>query len=155
MEPPSQLITAGALKNLSYIAAFLVAVEYLGLSSTAVGMLAVLLIIDFITGVIRAGFVDGAKTLRSSTGMRGMVAKAIVFIIPFVLAIAGRGAGMDLTAIAASSITIFILSTTYSILGNIHSLSTGKPKQEIDAISWLYRTVGDMLKKIMPDDDVK
>lgn len=155
MEPSSQSVSAIVLiKNLSYVVAFMAGIEYLDLSATAVSMLAILLIIDFITGVLRAGVVDGAHTIVSSVGIRGMASKALVFMIPFVLAVCGKGVGMDLSAIAASSITVFCISTTYSILGNIHSISTGEPKREFDAIDYVYQGVGQILEKVIHDKEV-
>jgi len=60
MDTPTQAFSLIVfLKNLSYIVACLAALEYLKLSSTAVAMLAILLFIDFITGILRAGIVDG------------------------------------------------------------------------------------------------
>lgn len=152
MDTSSHVSFIIALKNVSYVVAFLATLEFLNLDSTAVVMLAILLLIDFATGVIRAGVVDGKQTIRSSEAIRGAASKAIVFVIPFVLAIAGKGAGMDLSSLAASSLTVFIFSTTYSILGNVHSITNGTPKVEFDAIDYMYRMVGKALRKAIPED---
>lgn len=152
MEPATHFSIFVALKNISYVVAFIATLEFLNLDGMAVSMLAILLLLDFFTGVLRAGVVDGVHTIRSSEGIRGAASKAIVFVIPFVLAIAGKGVGMDLAALASSSISIFICSTTYSIIGNVHSVTTGKPKVEFDAIDYMYRQVGNTLKKIIRED---
>lgn len=152
METSAHLSFFVAFKNTSYVIAFLATLEFLNLDSTAVVVLAILLLFDFATGVLRAGVVDGKHTIRSSEAIRGAAAKVIVFVIPFVLAIAGKGAGMDLSSLAASSLTVFIFSTTYSIMGNVHSVTTGRPKVEFDAIDYMYRVVGKALKKAIPED---
>lgn len=152
MEPASHVSLFITIKNLSYVLAFLGTLEYLNLGHEAVSILAFLLLVDFFTGVLRAGIVEGGKAVKSSIGIRGLLSKLLVFLIPFVIALAGKGVGVDMSALATSSLTIFILSTSYSIIGNIHSITTGHPKQEFDAIDYVYRQVGEILKRIIPED---
>jgi toxin secretion/phage lysis holin len=151
MEPSAPVSLFVALKNISYVGLFLVALQYLNLSHEAVVILGILLLVDVITGVWRAAAVDGVRSVKSSIGTRGALGKILVFIVPFVIAAAGRGAGVDLSPLASASLTIFIVNTAYSILGNVHSIGTGKPKVEYDALDYVYRKVGEVLKKLIPD----
>lgn len=145
-------MTIASLKNISYIAVFIAAVEYLHLDATAITVLAVLLVVDLFTGVIRAAVVEGPTAIRSKVAIRGFMSKALVFTVPFIIALAGRGVGIELTAIAASCVTVFILATLYSILGNIHSVSTGKPKSEFDALDFIIQKVRELLGKIIHEE---
>jgi phage-related holin len=152
MEPTTPVSLVIIAKNLSFVVTFMVAMEYLHLNGTAVSILAFLLIVDFCTGVLRAALVDGRHAIRSSVALRGTLAKLLTFLVPFIVALAGKGVGLDLSAVAVASVSIFILSTLYSTLGNIHSISTGKPKVEIDALEYIYKQAGAILKKALPDE---
>ena len=125
---------------------------YLHLDGASVLILAALLIFDFVTGVLRAALVDGVQSVKSSVAIRGFVSKLLVFLIPFLIAISGKGVGMDLSAMAQASITVFILSMLYSVLGNIRSIQTGEAKQEFDAVQYFITQVRGLLKLVIHDE---
>lgn len=144
--------TVVALKNLSYILGFMAGLGYLGIDQTAVMAYAILLLVDLATGVLRAGIVEGRRAIKSYVAIRGFASKVLVFVVPFVLALTGKGVGFDLAPVASASITVFILSTSYSILGNIHSISTGKPKQEFDAIDYFIQRIRELLVRVIHEE---
>lgn len=152
MEPTTQLTGFAILKNISYLCVFFLSFEYLQLAPASVGILGVLLILDFITGVTRSAYVDGLRSIRSSIALRGALAKLLVILVPFVLALAGKAAGMQLAPVAQASITVFALSTAYSVLGNIHSAITGKPKLEFDAVDYFLQQIKGLLKNFIHDE---
>lgn len=135
------------LKNLSYIAAFFAFGEYLGFETEVMAIFVSLMIIDVFTGVVRAYVVEGGKAVRSAIGTRGILAKVLLITAIFSVALAGKGIGVEAVAFANGAMGVLILSEAYSILGNIHSSRTRKPKAEFDAVTWMLAQVRFLLEK--------
>lgn len=143
------IITLTAIKNWSYVAAFFASTAYLGLNGESVLILTVLICVDIATGVARSSIVDGPRSIKSSRLAAGTLSKMLLIIVPMVLALAGKGVGIDMQAIAQASITVLILSQAYSIIGNIHSIQTGEEKAEFDAISFILVQIRNSLERYM------
>ncbi len=139
------------LKNLSYLGVFFVTTEYLGFNPEALSVLIVLMSVDVATGVIRACAQEGCRSIKSSIGMRGVLAKILVLTGLFCVALAGKGVGFDMNGLVQGAVNIFILSELYSVLGNIHSARTGKKKNEFDAVAYMLNSVKDLLRKYVKE----
>lgn len=138
------------LKNLGYIPAV-----FLGLSTESYGILAGLMILDTITGVIRAGVVHGWRSVNSHNLSFGILSKMCLILVPLIVALAGRGAGFDLTLVAKGALSILILSEAYSILGNVQSIRIRKDIVEFDAINFLLVRLRKGLEKLLMADNGK
>ena len=68
---------------------------YLNLSWESLTLLAILLIIDFITGISKV-YVINRKHLKSYRAIAGIIAKVSVLLIPIVLAIVAKHAQYDI-----------------------------------------------------------
>jgi toxin secretion/phage lysis holin len=147
METASHIAYFTWIKNISYVAAFFAFGEYLGFETEIMGIFVLLMILDIITGVIRAYVVEGGTALRSAIGTRGILAKLLLMAAIFSVALAGKGVGIEAEALANGAMGVFILSEMYSILGNIHSTKTRKPKAEFDAVTWILGQVRILLEK--------
>lgn len=147
MDSASHITHLAWIKNVSYIAAFFAFGEYLGFGTEIMGIFVTLMIIDVITGIIRAYVVEGGSALRSAIGTRGILAKLLLMAAIFSVALAGKGVGIEAESLANGAMGVFILSEAYSILGNIHSTKTRKPKAEFDAVTWLLAQVRILLEK--------
>lgn len=139
-------------KNFSYFVAFVVSMEWLGLDARAVTIFAVLMVIDTITGVLRAGIVDGGRTVRSALLKRGILAKLLVLTALFSVALTAKGIGFDIGAVTQSAVSVLMLGELYSILGNVHSIRTGKHKVEFDAVAFLLGRVRTLIQKMVKSD---
>lgn len=142
------------LKNLGYIPAILI-----GLSLESYVILGVLMVVDTFFGVVRVRIVHGGKHIKSSKLVSGIASKAMIMVVPLLLAWAGRGAGFDMTTVAQAVLGMFIIAETYSILGSITSIYKGKDVPEYDFISmilgFVQRFIESFLRaKLSPDDDV-
>lgn len=146
---PESISTITLAKNYSYIAAFIVSLEWLGLNPQAVTVFAILMTIDVITGVTRAGLVEGGRSIRSAVLKRGILAKLLVLTALFSVALAGKGVGFDTSTLVQAAINVLILGELYSILGNIHSIRSGKQKVEFDAVTFLLSRVRELLEKAL------
>jgi phage-related holin len=144
METTSTLSGWTFFKNLTYIPAFV-----LGLSTEAYGILAVLMLIDTITGVIRSGTIHGWRSVTSHAAEVGLLAKLLLLIVPMVVALTARGAGLDLRWVASGALTVLIVSEGYSILGNIHSTYLRQDVKEFDAINFLLTKLRDTLERVV------
>lgn len=134
-------------KNLSYVVAFFSMAEYLGFSTEITSIFVALMIIDVLTGVTRAAVVDGVSAIRSAIGTRGILAKLLLITAIFSVALAGKGVGIEAAALANGAMGVLVLSELYSILGNIHSIRTRKPKSEFDSVTWMLAQVRALLEK--------
>lgn len=143
-----ELTTLTILKNLGYIPAV-----FLGLSTESYGILAMLMVIDTITGVIRAGVVHGWGSVNSHNLSFGVLSKMCLILTPFVVVIAGRGAGIDLSMVAKGALSVLILSEAYSILGNTQSIRIRKDIQEFDAINLVLSKLRGVLEKLLVADN--
>lgn len=134
------------IKNSLYIPAFLAG---LGCPIQACQYLIYLMLIDFATGVIRAGMNHGWQSVKSSIGIAGIISKVTILLIPVVLIFTGKGIGMDFTALIGGVLYILVLSESYSILGNIQSIRSGKDIPEFDAVALTLKQVRNALLKIL------
>lgn len=138
-----------AIKNLSYVAAFIVGVEYLGFNPESLSILVILMIVDIIMGISRVYLIEGGRAIRSSILKKGVLAKILLITGLFSIGLAGRGFGMELQQFAQGVVSVLILGELYSILGNIHSARTGEPKVEFDAVVWMLGKVKTLLDKLI------
>ena len=144
---PHETTTTEILKNLSYIPAI-----FLGLSTESYAILGALMIVDTITGVIRAGVVHGWRSVNSHNLSFGILSKMCLILIPLIVALAGRGSGVDLTIVAKGALSMLVLSETYSILGNMQSIRTRKDIAEFDAVNFVLAGLRHTIEKFFVDD---
>ena len=142
-------ITTGTiLKHLAYIPAVI-----FGLSTHSYAILAFFILLDTFTGVLRAGILHGWREVTSFKFTTGLVSKLLIIFIPLMIALAGKGVGMDLTFVAQSAIGMLILAQFYSILGNIHAIKIRKDVKEFDAVSWVISHVQSIVEKMLMDSN--
>lgn len=122
---------------------FVTMLVYLGLNKEAVVGLAVLLVIDMITGVAKE-FKLG-RMPRSRRFTNGIVSKVVLILIPFVLAITAKAVSIDIVVMIWVVINALILSETYSSIANIYTISTGREVEEFDAMSLILRFIRERL----------
>lgn len=145
-----EFTTLTLIKNLGYIPAFI-----LGLSTESYAILAGLMMLDTITGVIRAGVVHGWRSVNSHNLSFGILSKMCLILVPLIVAIAGRGSGVDLTLVAKGALSMLILSEAYSILGNTQAIRIRKDIVEFDAINFLLTRLRKGLEKLLVTDNGK
>ena len=135
------------VKNSSYGMAFIVGSEFLGFEPQAGSILITLMLTDTIVGTVRSAVVNGMPSITSSVGTRGLLAKILTLVGLISLAFAFKGVGYNAIAAIQGIVSVFILAEAYSIIGNVHSTITKKPKVEYDAMAFLVGTVKSLLEK--------
>lgn len=134
--------TTTLLKHFSYVG-----VVFVALPPESYGILAFFMILDTVTGIIRAGIIRGWRSITSHLASVGILAKCLLILVPLLVAVAGHGVGLNLDIIARGALNILILSELYSILSNIQSIKQRKEVKEFDAVNYLLGTLRDWLEK--------
>ena len=135
------------LKSLSYFV-IVPLLTYLELSAELVGILCTLIVLDIITAIIRE-YATGNR-IRSRMFWIGVSAKMLLILIPFVVILVGKGAGINLLPMARITLSIFIVAEGYSIIGNImQTRMKDETLDEQDAITAVIKNIEKMLKKIL------
>lgn len=123
--------------------------SYTGLSHEAVSILAILLALDVITALIRVAVINPSD-LSSKKGIVGIVSKCLTFMIPFLIVIVGKGAGIDMSKFATMSVTVLVVFEGWSIIGNIGQIrSKDTTLNEYDGVSLLIKRTQNMFKAIL------
>ena len=114
------------------------------------GLFAILMVIDFISGITRAALNDGFPSIKSSVARRGIVAKLLLILIIFGVGITSVLLGYESGPYVQATITVLSLGELYSIIGNVHSSRTGEPKVEFDAVALILKRLKLVVDKIAP-----
>ena len=123
--------------------------EYLKLPYEPILILCVIMSLDLITGV--------AKSLRIQRGITsrrwavGVLGKLSLLGIPLVIALAAKALGGDFNWLVAWSVSMLILSETYSVIANIHATRSGKELPEWDVVSLMLKKIIELAEKALPN----
>ena len=116
---------------------------YLEISQEPFTIFAILLVIDYITGVWKAKTLG--ISITSNKMKYGLISKLSLLIIPIVLAMGAKATGADYHYILLSGMYILVLSEVYSIIGNIYCMNTGEELPEYDAVAMLGKQIRNIL----------
>lgn len=122
------------------------ALMYTGLPAEPVAILTVLVAVDFISGISRA-HVMGEPVTSHRMGV-GMLTKCGVITVPLVMALTAKGLGADFNWLVSWTVSVFILSESYSIIANIYAIKTGVIMPEFDAVSAILKKVRSLIDVI-------
>ena len=136
-----------SIKYTVYLASFVFG--FLGLPPESFLIFGVLIVLDSITGVVRSAVLKGTKSVTSTKLTSGVVSKMLVFLVPIVIALAGRGAGFDLMHTAQGVLSILIVAEAYSVLSNVYAIRVKKDIPEFDAVTWVLRGVRKTVERFL------
>jgi phage-related holin len=127
-------------------------IEYSGVPSVLVKLLAVAFLVDTVTGILSKRKLkkqDSSIKISSTIGIRGLFYK--MFILFIILGVANfmQLVKMESDWLVVSVISLLTVFESYSILGNIYSIRTGTKKDEYDTISLLIKALMKRTKKVM------
>lgn len=108
--------------------------------------LATLMVADFVAGVFKARVIG--EPVTSHRLKVGVLVKCSVMLIPFSLAIAAKGIGVDFEPYLKWAISMLILSETYSICANAYTIKTGKTLPEWEVISIIMHKMRSLIDVI-------
>lgn len=125
------------------------AFEYTGISKEATLILAILLIADVGTALLRVAIIN-PKTFSSRIGIVGVLSKTCTFLIPFVIAIVGKGAGIDMRVFSNIALSTLVIFEGWSVIGNIGQIrSKDTTINEYDAVSFLIKKTQNLFKSVL------
>jgi len=122
------------------------ALVYTGLPAEPAAILAVLMCVDFVAGISRAHALG--ESVTSHRMKVGAITKCGVLTVPLVMALTAKGLGADFTWLVQWTVSVFILSETYSIISNIYAARTGILLPEFDAVSAVLKKVRSLIDVI-------
>ena len=122
------------------------ALVYTGLPAEPAAILAVLMCVDFAAGISRAHALG--ESVTSHRMKVGAITKCGVLTVPLVMALTAKGLGSDFTWLVQWTVSVFILSETYSIIANIYAARTGILLPEFDAVSAVLKKVRSLIDVI-------
>ena len=136
------------LKALSYLI-FMPILTYTNLSHEIVGILSILILVDLVTAIIRELLVTSGRFM-SRTLWVGVASKGLLILIPLLIALTGKGIGLDLTRLAQLSLSALIVAELYSIIGNIIQIrKNDKTIDEQDAVTMVIKAIESAIKTIL------
>jgi hypothetical protein len=123
--------------------------NYTQIDKEAGAILAILLVLDVLTALSRVALIN-PKSFSSRVGIVGILSKCLTFTIPFILAVVGKGAGLDMGTFVNYSLRILVIYEGWSILGNIGQIRAKDTSlNEYDAISLMIRKIQGMFKTLL------
>jgi len=138
----SKFTLAALFKNFSYVL-----VAFMSIGPEGYSVLALMMMLDTITGVLRAGVVHGWRSITSHEATLGIIKKGTAIVIPLMIAVAGHGVGLELVEVAKWTLRVLILSELYSTISNIQSIRLGRDVAEFDAVSYILEKIRQILER--------
>lgn len=126
---------------------------YLEISEEPFTLFAILLIMDYITGIAKAKALG--QSITSNKMKYGLISKLSLIIVPLAIAIGAKALGEDSHYILVAGMNILILSEVYSIIGNAYSLKTGEEFPEYDALAAIGKQIRNLLIRNNESDITK
>ena len=121
---------------------------YLEISQEPFTLFAILLVIDYITGLWKAKTLE--HSITSNKMKYGLISKLSLIIVPIVIDIGAKATGGDSHYILLAGMWILVISEVYSIIGNIYSTRTKQEFPEYDALA----TIGKYIRNFLMSKNV-
>lgn len=134
----------------SFVVLFSGILAYLEISQEPFTLFALLLIIDYITGLAKAKTLG--HSITSNKMKYGLISKLSLIIVPLVVAMGAKALGADSHYVLTSGMYILILSEVYSIIGNVYSARTREEFPEYDALAMIGKQIRNLLIKNSGED---
>jgi len=135
------------IKNIGYCVAFCYGwiCDYSGLASQheVILILVTLMILDSITGYTKVAVLGNHPT--STRLSIGVISKVTLLILPFTIALLGKGLGINIVGLATGSIMTLLVSEAISVITNIYIIRTKKEVKEFDIVSVMLLRVRKVL----------
>lgn len=134
----------------TFVILFSGVLAYLEISQEPFTLFALLLIIDYITGLAKAKTLG--HSITSNKMKYGLISKLSLIIVPLVVAMGAKALGADSHYVLTSGMYILILSEVYSIIGNIYSTRTREEFPEYDALAMIGKQIRNILIRNSGED---
>lgn len=116
---------------------------YFWLSPIAMEMLALLMIIDLVTGVIKVKMIAGWDAITSFRLLKGIGMKMLNLLLIFGISASLKALWMPPSILIDTCIAIIVTGEIYSIIQNVYSAQTGKKLTEYKALITLLERLAE------------
>lgn len=147
MYPVNEITAITTLKYAWYVV-FIWVFEYLNIPTQQLWFLGILMLIDFISGLMKQYSLD-PKEITSHKAWLWAVKKLWTFLVILSLWIFFKAYWIDAKEYLKWVLSIFIWAETYSIIQNIYVMRTGKIIREYDAISIVLKKIWEVIIKMI------
>ncbi len=142
----------GLFQSLIYVFSGVYAwIDGVGIDARIMTALAVLMLLDMITGIWKSIVVKELNNPSSKTAKKGILTKFIVFVIPAVVGLIWWALGDKDTAIRVVNVLLsgIMVAEGYSNIGNAYTIYTGEVLSEFDAVTFMFKKVGGRIQKLL------
>lgn len=108
---------------------------YLWLDHQALWLYSILMVLDYITWIIKWII---HKDLKSKTAIYGLISKIFILFVIFAIGITWKILWFWMHGILSGLLGAFALAELYSIVGNIYEIHTRKKITEFDALTFIF-----------------
>lgn len=112
---------------------------FLNINTDVVEILLLLMTFDTIFGIWKSFVLK--KQILFSILLEGIISKAMILLIPMVLALIGKGLGYDFKPLPDTVLRILVVAEGFSILTSIYVVRTKKEPEDVDIITMLLISI--------------
>ena len=135
------------LKTTGYIYAVIL-FEFLQIPTMQFTILGVLMVIDFMAWISKQ-FVVNPKEITSNRAWLGIMKKVWTLISIIAIWLVLKWIWVDGEKYVVAFVSLLIMAEGYSVIQKIYTILTGKIVTEFDAVSLIFRKIGQMLQEII------
>lgn len=129
---------AGEIKT-----AFYSAFVFLNINTDIVKILLALMFLDTLFGIWKAVVMN--RKIKAGILFEGIISKAMILLIPMVLALISKGVGYDFKLFPDIILKVLIMAEGFSIITSFYTIRTKKEPKDVDLITMILTS----LRKIM------
>ena len=133
------------------------AIDYIGVERALVYTLTGLMVIDWITGILKSRKLKIPITSKRSH--KGLAEKFALMIIPISIGITLKVIGIPIGITIKATFSLFCVMELYSLIGNCYCVYTGEQEKEFDAtsavIKWIRKLILNVFKVTEKKDENK
>ena len=111
-------------------------------------ILGVLMVIDFMAWISKQ-FIINPKDITSNRAWFGIMKKVWTLISIIAIWLILKWIWVDGEKYVVAFVSLLIMAEGYSVIQNIYTILTGKVVTEFDAVSLIFRKIGQMLQEII------
>lgn len=140
------------------IGGFYAWIESTGLNAYVLNVLVIFIALDMVLGWAKATVVKGLENPTSKKAKKGILAKAVMFVIPVVSGLIWAAFDDRETAVKVVNVQLMglMIAEGYSSIANAYAVYTREELSEFDAVTFVFKKTAEkirlLLNKVMNDE---
>lgn len=120
---------------------------FLNMNTDIVKILMILMFCDTLFGLCKA--ISLKRQIKFNILLEGLVSKAMILLIPMVLALIGKGLGYDFKVLPDTVLKILIVAEGFSIFTSLYVMRTKKEPENVDIITMILVSIRKALMSVI------